>query len=69
MPLYVATKMSKIRKSSLFVPSPDDYARQALGTIGVEMRTNGCLTHSVQVIMMIVIMRQSQMQIIGIFVS
>ncbi|XP_031563323.1 very-long-chain 3-oxoacyl-CoA reductase-B-like [Actinia tenebrosa] len=48
MPLYVATKMSKIKRPSLFVPGPDDYARQALGTIGVEQRTNGCWSHSLQ---------------------
>jgi len=35
-PLYVATKMAKIRKSSLTVPSPETYARSALRQIGYE---------------------------------
>ncbi|EDO41442.1 predicted protein [Nematostella vectensis] len=49
MPLYVATKMSRIRKPNLFVPGPDEYVKQVLGTVGVQSRTNGCWSHALQV--------------------
>merc|ERR1712060_256954 len=35
-PLFVATKMAKIRKTSLTVPSPQSYARSAVAHIGYE---------------------------------
>ena len=38
VPLYVATKMASIRKSSLLVPSTDGYARAAMRWIGYEPR-------------------------------
>lgn len=38
VPLYVATRMASIRRSSFFVPSSDTYARAALRWIGYEPR-------------------------------
>ncbi|KAL3682821.1 hypothetical protein R1sor_000843 [Riccia sorocarpa] len=47
VPLYVATKMSKIRKASLAVPSANTYARAALKSIGYEPRCTPYWVHSV----------------------
>lgn len=38
VPLYVATKMASIKRSSFFVPSTDEYAQAALRWIGYEPR-------------------------------
>ncbi|KAM7041478.1 very-long-chain 3-oxoacyl-CoA reductase [Acridotheres tristis] len=46
LPYYVATKMSKIRKPTLDKPSPETYVRAALGTVGLQSRTNGYLPHA-----------------------
>nr|XP_025949020.1 very-long-chain 3-oxoacyl-CoA reductase [Dromaius novaehollandiae] len=46
LPFYVATKMSKIRKPTFSVPSPETYVRAALGTVGLQTQTNGCLPHA-----------------------
>ncbi|NXY06000.1 DHB12 reductase, partial [Pteruthius melanotis] len=46
LPYYVATKMSRIRKPTLDKPSPERYVRAALGTVGVQSRTNGYLPHA-----------------------
>ncbi|NXX13440.1 DHB12 reductase, partial [Podargus strigoides] len=46
LPYYVATKMSRIRKPTFYTPSPETYARAALGTVGLQTRTNGCLSHA-----------------------
>ncbi|RRT79660.1 hypothetical protein B296_00010716 [Ensete ventricosum] len=46
VPLYVATKMSSIRRSSFFVPSADTYARAALRWIGYEPRCTPYWPHS-----------------------
>merc|ERR1712093_900663 len=35
-PLYVTTKLAKIRNSSLTTPSPDTYAKAAVRAIGYE---------------------------------
>nr|KAG5689554.1 hypothetical protein BaRGS_022057 [Batillaria attramentaria] len=43
MPYFVATKMSKIRRTSMFVPSPTDYVRSALNTVGLQGLTFGAL--------------------------
>ncbi|XP_031476608.1 very-long-chain 3-oxoacyl-CoA reductase 1-like [Nymphaea colorata] len=47
VPLYVATKMASIRKSSLLVPSADTYARSALRWVGYEPRCTPYWPHSV----------------------
>ncbi|THU58768.1 hypothetical protein C4D60_Mb03t17900 [Musa balbisiana] len=46
VPLYVATKMASIRRSSFFVPSPDTYARAGLRYIGYEPRCTPYWPHS-----------------------
>ncbi|NXH47096.1 DHB12 reductase, partial [Dicaeum eximium] len=46
LPYYVATNMSKIRKPTLDKPSPKTYVRAALGTVGLQSRTNGYLPHA-----------------------
>eukprot|EP00245_Coleochaete_scutata_P007575 TRINITY_DN23034_c0_g1_i1.p1 TRINITY_DN23034_c0_g1~~TRINITY_DN23034_c0_g1_i1.p1 ORF type:complete len:330 (+),score=54.70 TRINITY_DN23034_c0_g1_i1:69-1058(+) len=46
-PLYVATKLSKIRKSSLTCPSADTYARYGLRWIGLEPRVTPYWVHSI----------------------
>lgn len=46
VPLYVATKMASIRRSSFFVPSSDAYARAALRWIGHEPRCTPYWPHS-----------------------
>ncbi|KAF9600300.1 hypothetical protein IFM89_005886 [Coptis chinensis] len=47
VPLYVATKMASIRRSSLFVPSTDGYARAAIRWIGYEPRCMPYWPHSI----------------------
>ncbi|XP_010248767.1 PREDICTED: very-long-chain 3-oxoacyl-CoA reductase 1-like [Nelumbo nucifera] len=47
VPLYVATKMASIRKSSFLVPSTDGYARAAMRWIGYEPRCTPYWPHSV----------------------
>ncbi|XP_057766999.1 very-long-chain 3-oxoacyl-CoA reductase 1-like [Salvia miltiorrhiza] len=46
VPLYVATKMASIRRSSFFVPSADGYARAALRWIGYEPRCTPYWPHT-----------------------
>ncbi|XP_027314992.3 very-long-chain 3-oxoacyl-CoA reductase [Anas platyrhynchos] len=46
MPYYVATKMSKISKPSFDKPTPETYVRAAIGTVGLQSQTNGCLPHA-----------------------
>ncbi|PVD33978.1 hypothetical protein C0Q70_05240 [Pomacea canaliculata] len=47
-PYFVATKMSKIRKANVFVPSPESFVRSALGTVGMQGQTCGCWSHALQ---------------------
>ncbi|KAL7140667.1 hypothetical protein ABFS83_08G004000 [Erythranthe nasuta] len=47
VPLYVATKMASIKRSSFFVPSTDGYARAALRWIGYEPRCTPYWPHSI----------------------
>lgn len=49
MPGYVATKMSKIARTSWLVPSPDTFVRSALQTTGLETITTGYLPHTLMV--------------------
>ncbi|KAG9130686.1 hypothetical protein Leryth_018075 [Lithospermum erythrorhizon] len=52
VPLYVSTKMASkvasIEKSSLFIPSADDYVKAAIGQIGCEARCTPFWTHSLR---------------------
>lgn len=45
VPLYVATKMASIRRSSLLVPSAEGYARAGLRWIGYEPRSTPYWVH------------------------
>ncbi|XP_071955286.1 very-long-chain 3-oxoacyl-CoA reductase-like [Antedon mediterranea] len=47
-PYFVTTKLSKIKKKSWTIPSPDTYVSSALGTVGVESLTMGCTSHALQ---------------------
>ncbi|NXK45377.1 DHB12 reductase, partial [Chauna torquata] len=47
LPYYVATKMSKISKPTFSKPSPETYVRAAIGTVGLQSQTNGCLPHAI----------------------
>merc|ERR1719223_1107169 len=47
-PLYVATKMAKIRKASLTVPSPAAYAKSAVAHIGYEDSVSPYWSHALQ---------------------
>ncbi|XP_050375115.1 very-long-chain 3-oxoacyl-CoA reductase 1-like [Argentina anserina] len=46
VPLYVATKMASIKRSSFFVPSTDGYAHAALNRIGYEARCTPYWPHT-----------------------
>ncbi|XP_063305524.1 very-long-chain 3-oxoacyl-CoA reductase-B-like [Pelobates fuscus] len=48
MPLFVSTPMTSRMKTNIFVKSADDFAREALNTVGYTNRTSGCLSHSLQ---------------------
>jgi 17beta-estradiol 17-dehydrogenase / very-long-chain 3-oxoacyl-CoA reductase len=46
-PYFVATKMSKMRRSFI-APSPSEYVASAMKTVGSQEVTNGCLVHNLQ---------------------
>lgn len=47
-PLYVTSKLSKLRKASLTVPTPSTYARCAVNAIGYESQTSPFFFHAAQ---------------------
>jgi len=47
-PLFVATKLAKIRRTSLTVPSPSAYARAAVKHIGYEDSVSPYWSHALQ---------------------
>lgn len=49
LPGYVATNMSKIRSSTWMAPSPLNYTKEALKTVGVMERTTGYFPHTLLV--------------------
>jgi 17beta-estradiol 17-dehydrogenase / very-long-chain 3-oxoacyl-CoA reductase len=51
-PLYVTSKLSKIRKSSLVVPSPEGYAKVAVKAIGYDVSTSPYWAHMPQTYIM-----------------
>ncbi|XP_071497171.1 very-long-chain 3-oxoacyl-CoA reductase-B-like [Diadema antillarum] len=48
LPFYVTTKLSKLRRETITIPSPKTYVKSALLTVGLQDRTNGCLMHNLQ---------------------
>nr|XP_039258388.1 very-long-chain 3-oxoacyl-CoA reductase-like [Styela clava] len=48
MPFYVTTKLSKIRASSLLVPTPEVYAKSMLRGAGVTKFTHGYWAHGLE---------------------
>jgi 17beta-estradiol 17-dehydrogenase / very-long-chain 3-oxoacyl-CoA reductase len=48
IPLYVATKMSPIKRDSPFIPSPEEYATAVVRCVGQEARCVPYWRHSVQ---------------------
>jgi 17beta-estradiol 17-dehydrogenase / very-long-chain 3-oxoacyl-CoA reductase len=53
--LFVTTKLAKIKKASLFVPSPEDYVRSAVRAIGYEPVTSPYWTHALQLWIMAIL--------------
>jgi len=49
VPMVVATKLAKIRKSSLFVASPSGYAKAAVASIGYEAVVSPFWSHALQI--------------------
>ncbi|XP_078158881.1 very-long-chain 3-oxoacyl-CoA reductase 1-like [Carex rostrata] len=48
VPLYVATKMISVTETSMFVPSPEHYAKCAMHRIGYESRCTPYWSHAIQ---------------------
>lgn len=46
-PGYVATKMSKIKKSTWMAPSPREYVKKAMSYIGVKEHSSGYFPHTI----------------------
>ncbi|PAV87005.1 hypothetical protein WR25_12727 [Diploscapter pachys] len=51
-PALVATKMVYYSKGSLFVVTPEDFAHEAVSTIGLAKITSGCFNHEIQLLPM-----------------
>jgi 17beta-estradiol 17-dehydrogenase / very-long-chain 3-oxoacyl-CoA reductase len=49
VPMFVATKLAKIKKTSLFVASPSAYARAAVAAIGYEAVVSPYWSHALQI--------------------
>lgn len=49
VPMFVATKLAKIKRSSLFVASPNGYARAAVAAIGYETIVSPFWAHALQI--------------------
>lgn len=50
MPGFVATNMTRVRKGTTMTPLPEDYARSAIATIGVDSVTHGYWSHWVMML-------------------
>jgi 17beta-estradiol 17-dehydrogenase / very-long-chain 3-oxoacyl-CoA reductase len=48
LPGFVATKMSKIRKAYWMAPTPEDYVKSQLRTVGLDDQTTGYWSHELQ---------------------
>jgi len=49
IPMFVATKLVKIKNASLFVPTPAAYARSAVAAIGYDAVVSPYWTHALQI--------------------
>ncbi|CAK5013679.1 unnamed protein product [Meloidogyne enterolobii] len=49
-PALVATNMTYYKKGSLFVVTPEKFAKQAIGTLGLVKMTSGCFNHEIQLL-------------------
>jgi len=47
MPGYVVSNMSKIRRSSWNIPTPEEFVKSALSRLGIDCRTTGFWAHDV----------------------
>ncbi|VDM66597.1 unnamed protein product [Strongylus vulgaris] len=47
-PMMVATKMSKVRRSSYFTPTAENFAAAAVRSIGLISETTGYFSHQIQ---------------------
>ncbi|CAI5440786.1 unnamed protein product [Caenorhabditis angaria] len=50
IPALVATKMTYYTEGSMFVVTPENFCRQAVGSIGLTKKTAGCLNHDLQML-------------------
>lgn len=48
LPGFVSTKMSKIRKPTLMAPTPENYVKSQLKTVGLDGQTTGYWGHEIQ---------------------
>ncbi|XP_026514584.1 very-long-chain 3-oxoacyl-CoA reductase-like [Terrapene carolina triunguis] len=48
LPFIVSTNMTNNITPNRFVKTAENFAREALNTVGISSRTSGCLSHSVQ---------------------
>lgn len=53
VPLYVTTKLAKIRNASLFVCTPEVYARAAVACIGYEVDVSPYWSHALQMFVLL----------------
>mmetsp|Transcript_7412 Transcript_7412/g.12467 ORF Transcript_7412/g.12467 Transcript_7412/m.12467 type:complete len:323 (+) Transcript_7412:59-1027(+) len=49
VPMFVTTKLAKLRKTSLFVASPEGYAKAAVAAIGYESLVSPYWSHALQI--------------------
>lgn len=47
LPFFVTTKLSKIKRASLDIPTPERYVASQLSTVGLQSQTNGYLPHAI----------------------
>uniref|UniRef100_A0A8C1X3Y3 Hydroxysteroid (17-beta) dehydrogenase 12b n=1 Tax=Cyprinus carpio TaxID=7962 RepID=A0A8C1X3Y3_CYPCA len=47
LPFYVTTKLSKIRRATLDIPTPERYVKAQLSTVGLQTQSNGYFPHAV----------------------
>uniref|UniRef100_A0A0K0DBX7 Estradiol 17-beta-dehydrogenase 12 n=1 Tax=Angiostrongylus cantonensis TaxID=6313 RepID=A0A0K0DBX7_ANGCA len=48
-PMMVATNMSKVRKTSFFIPGAEQFVASAVNSIGLVSETTGFLAHQIQI--------------------